>query len=405
MATALTTLLLAFASSAAALTDMEDLGGKIFKDLNLSINQNQSCKTCHHPSAGFADPENRLDPINFPVSTGSVTTSFGGRNAPSAAYAGFSPPLTKAPDGVWIGGMFWDGRATGKILKDPDSGENLNDPLAEQAQGPFFNPVEMALELMIEGTPDVKKLVDRVLSSNYKKLFLKVFPNTLYWYNTEKNYDAIFVYIAQAIAAYERSVDVTRFTSTFDDFWRACQADGINVADIGINTDIAMVPQGILSQGQLNGLALFNGKAGCANCHVTFSEYADASGNPLPPLFTDHSYDNLGIPVNPRVEELSGVAPQDYGLYNTVLEEEQKGKFKVPTLRNVAKSAPYGHNGFFATLDLITNFYNERDVTDGPWSSFYPEVPENVSSELGSLGLTPQEEMQIVAFMHSLNDR
>ena len=102
---------------AANLTDLEKLGGLIYRDKNLSINQNQSCQTCHHQSAGFADPENRKDPIDFPVSDGSDPTLFGGRNAPTAAYAGFSPVFGWDKEvGGYVGGMFWDGRATGATL-------------------------------------------------------------------------------------------------------------------------------------------------------------------------------------------------------------------------------------------------------------------------------------------------
>ena len=123
-------------AAAAQLNPVERVGLMLYKDVDLSFYENQSCKTCHHPSAGFADPANRLDPANSVVSVGSDGSSGGGRNAPSAAYAGFSPVPHQDEEGNWIGGMFWDGRATG---------ETLGDPLAEQAQGPFLNPVEMAM--------------------------------------------------------------------------------------------------------------------------------------------------------------------------------------------------------------------------------------------------------------------
>ena len=137
---------------AANLAELEKLGGFIYRDKNLSANQNQSCMTCHHPSAGFADPENRRNPVAFPVSDGSDPKLFGGRNAPTAAYAGFSPVFGWDPVAeAYVGGMFWDGRATG---------ETLGDPLAEQAQGPFTNPVEMAL-------PDDATVVAKVAASKY----------------------------------------------------------------------------------------------------------------------------------------------------------------------------------------------------------------------------------------------
>ena len=366
--------------------DLEKLGGFLYRDKKLSLNQNQSCMTCHHPSAGFADPENLRDPIDFPVSAGSDPTLFGGRNAPSAAYAGFSPVFGwDVTIGEYVGGMFWDGRATGATL---------GDPLAEQALGPFLNPVEMAME-------DEAAVVDAVSVSNYAKLFLKVFPDTDFINDVAGTYDNIGI----AIAAFERSNIITRFNSKFDQFWVACQQKGIDVSLIDTYTDLATLPDGILTATQLQGLALFNdaGKGNCAACHPT-TNYTDVDGIVYPPLFTDYSYDNLGIPTNPRVEELSGVAPPDLGLGGVLADpNEEYGKFKVPTLRNVAKTAPYGHNGYFPTLKEIVNFYNTRDHV-GKWEP--AEVPETVNTtELGDLGLTRQEEWQITAFLKALTDQ
>ena len=94
------------------LSSLEKLGQKLYSDRNLSLFGNQSCRTCHHQAAKFADPENRKDPVEFPVSDGSDDELFGGRNAPSAAYAMFSPNLHWDEE-LFIGGMFWDGRASG----------------------------------------------------------------------------------------------------------------------------------------------------------------------------------------------------------------------------------------------------------------------------------------------------
>ena len=245
---------------AANLTDLEKVGGLIFRDKNLSLNQNQSCMTCHHPSAGFVDPENRRNPIDFPVSDGSDPALFGGRNAPTAAYAGFSPIFGwDQAVGAYVGGMFWDGRATG---------ERLGDPLAEQAQGPFTNPVEMAL-------PDNATVVATVATAKYANLFLRVFPATDF-----NDVQGTFDNIAHAIAAFERSSRVNKFSSRFDTFWAACQKRGIDVSLIDTTTNLATLPQGILSTAQLKGLALFNdpGKGNCAACHVS-NDYIDAAGS------------------------------------------------------------------------------------------------------------------------------
>lgn len=387
---------------AEALTLEEKLGGLIYRDTNLSVNFNQSCMTCHHPSAGFADPANRKDPVNFPVSEGSEPGLFGGRNAPTSAYAGFSPVLSVDGNGVWSGGMFWDGRATGKVL---------GDPLAEQAQGPFKNPVEMGL------TED--EVVKRVAASSYANLFLKVYPDADFA-NVADTYNKI----AKAIAAFERSDAVTRFTSKFDEFYLACKAAGIDVSAINLATNLNTLPQGILTTRQLKGLALFNDKdkGNCSACHST-KEICDPKDpdciSKLPPLFTDFTYDNLGIPTNWRVYELAGGSPPDLGLGGFLNLESEYGKFKVPTLRNVAMTPPYGHNGYFATLAGIVNFHNTRDVkpmcTDllateaqalaaGCWP--VPDYLDTVNeTEVGDQGLTTDEEYSLVVFMQSLTDR
>ena len=381
-----TVLLFAFSvgiGSAFGLSNIEMLGKKIYKDENLSFYSNQSCKTCHHPGAGFADMENRKDPYNSVVSTGSDGFSVGGRNAPTAAYAGFSPVFHWDDTvGGYVGGMFWDGRATG---------DTLQDPLAEQAQGPFLNPVEMAM-------PDADAVVAAVAASNYAVLFMAVFPETDF-NDVDKTYDNI----AGAIAAYERSAEVTRFSSRFDQFWGECKELGIVVSEIDTETNLDSLPEGILSKRQMKGLALFNdpAKGNCAACHLT-TDYVDANDVVYPPLFTDFTYDNLGIPKseNPLIAD----NPVDYGLggRDDIGGELQLGKFKVPTLRNIAKTPPYGHNGYFATLEDIVRFYNTRDVAE--WDD--PEVQENVNTEeLGDLGLTPDEERSIVVFMRSLNDK
>ncbi|MBL0717079.1 MAG: cytochrome-c peroxidase [Desulfosarcina sp.] len=371
--------------SAFGLSKIELLGKKIYNDEDLSFYSNQSCKTCHHPGAGFADKENTKDPYNSVVSTGSNGFSVGGRNAPTAAYAGFSPVFHwDATIKGYVGGMFWDGRATGAALQDP---------LAEQAQGPFLNPVEMAL-------PNADAVVDAVALSNYARLFMEVFPETNF-----NDVGETYNNIARAIAAYERSAEVTRFNSKFDTFWSECNESGIDISTINTGTDLSSLPQRTLSDRQLQGLALFNdpAKGNCAACHMT-TDFVDTNGVVSPPIFTDFTYDNLGIPKseNPLIADNL----PDYGLggRDDIKGKKQLGKFKVSTLRNIAKTPPYGHNGYFATLEEIVNFYNTRDVPAAAWDD--PEVPQNVNrEELGNLGLTSAEEGAIVAFMRSLSDK
>jgi len=408
-------------------SDIVKLGEALYIDVNLSLNSNQSCMTCHHPLAGFVDTTNHIDPINSPVSDGSDSTLFGGRNAPSAAYASFSPALHCVDDGeggtFCTGGMFWDGRATG--LADTDTGGIVAggittgptyDPLADQAKGPFQNPIEMAL------TPD--EVIARVRVADYARLFQKAFG-----YNVATE-PAHIVYndIGNAIAAFEASVKVNKFNSKFDKFAIEQAAVGVDVSTIALNADGVVVnglgtpvTSKVFMQEELQGLALFNmpndnngvlttGEGGnCAACHPSgpITDPTDSQGKTL---FTDFSYDNLGVPVNPVIADLAGPQPTDKGLYDTLVNlnlfpslprSGTEGLFKVPTVRNVAQTAPYAHNGFFPTLKSIVHFYNARIVEDlGD-----PEVGTPNEDELGKLGLSPDQEDKIVLFMETLTDR
>ena len=341
--TVMLVLLLAMgAASAAGLSQKEQLGKIMYQDKDFSYNATQSCQTCHHPVAGFADPTNSRDPYYTVVSLGDDGVSKGGRNAPSSAYAGFSPVLHQDDNGNWVGGMFWDGRATGGTL---------GDPLAEQAQGPPLNPVEM-------GMADKEALVEVVRAADYQDLFIEVFG-----IGALDDVDAAFDNIARAIAAYERSIEVQKFNSRYD--------------------------QGILTEKEQNGRDLF--AANCVQCHSM--EASPERGA----LFTNYTYANIGVPVNPLLAD----NPVDLGLGGYLEDSTQDGKFKVPTLRNVGLSAPYSHNGYFPTLKDIVDFKNTRDV--GVWED--PEVFDNLNStDIGNLGLTPQEVDDIVAFLMTLTD-
>jgi cytochrome c peroxidase len=303
---------------------------------------------------------------------GAVHVRAGNRKPPSAAYAGDSPVLYyDEAEEVWVGGMFWDGRATGWML---------GDPLAEQAQGPFLNPLE-------QNGPNAMQVCLKVSLSDYADLFEQVWgPGSL---DPVGDVDGTYERIARSIAAYERSTEVNPYSSKYD-YYLAGQVE--------LTTQEAL------------GLELFEGKAMCSACHPA-------------PLFTDFTYDNLGIPKNPlnpfytmpKKWNPDGSNWVDPGLggflkgagYSSEIYESEWGKHKVPTLRNV-DLRPYpgfvkafGHNGFFKSLEEIVHFYNTRDVE--AWPS--PEVPENVNTdELGDLGLTAEEEAAIVAFMRTLSD-
>ncbi|MCG6938326.1 MAG: hypothetical protein LJE83_09175 [Gammaproteobacteria bacterium] len=154
------------------------------------------------------------------------------------------------------------------------------------------------------------------------------------------------------------------------------------------------------------GRDLFVGKAQCNLCHV-LDPVVGPDGNTYPPVFTDSTYDNLGVPRNTSIP---GNPSPDIGLAGnqTVIDSVygtagEAGKHKVMSLRNIAITPPYAHNSFFATLEEIVHFYNTRDVASEGWAT--AEVADNVNgSELGDLGLTAEEEADLVAFMKTFTD-
>ncbi len=327
-------------------TQEQHLGRLLYFDKSLSNPVGQACASCHLPRAGYADPDQEL-----PVSEGALPGRFGGRNSPSAAYAAFSPVFAKAPDtGQYLGGQFWDGRAA---------------TLEDQAKGPFLNPVEM--------NNTKEGVVQAVRTAPYARLFKEVFG-----FNSLDNVDSAYDLIAKAISSFERSAQVNRFSSKYDYYLKG------NVT---------------LTAQELRGLTVFNGKGNCSACHPSVS-----TNSKTPPLFTDFSYDNLGVPKNMEYPYyLMNPSPYpDTGLGKTVNDSTQNGKFKVMSLRNIALTAPYSHNGYFKTLSEVIHFYNTRDIP-GMWPP--ADVGENVNmTELGNLGLSAQEEKDIEAFLLTLTD-
>jgi cytochrome c peroxidase len=349
--------------------DVAALGREIFFDKDLSNPPGQACASCHVPESGFADPYQA-------VSHGAFQIRFGFRNAPSITYAAFSPALHFDPtvrpgimEGMYVGGMFWDGRV---------------DTLEEQAKQPLLNSVEM------NATKD--SVVAAIRKASYAGLFLRVFGLDSLG-DVDKAYDNA----AHALAEFMRSSEVNPFSSKFD-----CSQKG----------------QVQLSDAEQNGYALFTGKAKCANCHTATSETEG-----VPPLFTSFGYQNTGNPRNPDNPYYfmpASINPDgenfvDLGLGAFLRKSgmseadaaKQDGKVKIPSLRNCALTAPYMHNGGFETLRDVIVFDNTRDVVTG----YTPEVPQNVHRHMppmmgtfGQLGLTDQEIDDIVAFLQTLTD-
>ncbi|MCB0131378.1 MAG: hypothetical protein KDD78_11030, partial [Caldilineaceae bacterium] len=285
--------------------------------------------------------------------------------------------------GEFVGGNFWDGRA---------SGEWLGSPAADQALGPFLNPLEQAL---LTGDD----VVARICAGPYGGLFIQVWGAEMCEPSNAQN---AFAMVALTVAAYEASPEVNAFSSTYD---------------------LSFGGQTKLTKEERRGYALFRGKGQCQSCH---------SSNGQSALFTDFTYDNLGLPKNPENPVyLTNPSFIDNGLGGFLetrpdyapFAQENMGKHKVPTLRNVDLRPredfvkAYGHNGYFKSLEGIVHFYNTRDVkatcpgayTEAEalaancWPA--PEVPVNINTEeMGNLGLTPDEEAAIVAFLGALSD-
>jgi cytochrome c peroxidase len=368
------------------LTPMEQLGKNLFFD-KISSPDSMSCADCHAPEVGFTGPIGGINQHGA-VYRGAVPQRFGNRKPPSAAYATLSPVFYYDEDeGLFIGGNFWDGRATGEVL---------GNPAADQALGPFLNPVE-------QNNASKMAVLEQVASSKYTGLWELVWGEPVRYDNEteiEKNYDRIGL----AIAAYENSSEVNQFSSKYDYY---------------------LLGEVELTDQEAWGLELFEGKGFCSACHPS-----EVGPGGEPPLFTDFTFDNLGVPKNPDNPFYSmdtvylsdgtpinpvGAAWIDPGLGGFLmtrpewedLAAENWGKHKVPTLRNVDKRngsnfpKAFMHNGVFKSLKEVVHFYNTRDVEMWP----LPEVGVNINTdELGDLGLTDAEEDAIVAFMKTLSD-
>ncbi|MDN5043847.1 cytochrome-c peroxidase [Aliarcobacter butzleri] len=340
----------------------EDLGRILFFDVNLSKNRTQSCATCHNPNAGFVD--DRDNGVKKMASLGDDGKSLGDRQAPTASYAKFSPTFhfdEKAKK--YVGGQFWDGREA---------------TLEGQAGGPPLNPIEM-------GMSDKKAVVDRLKENTlYVDSFKKIFGADIFK-NDDKAYEAMTI----AIASFERTDEFSPFDSKYDRYLKG-EYDLTPLEDLG------------------KSIFFSNNNNSCANCHVLKGE--DKEGE----TFTNYQYHNIGTPANNELRAKNGVKAIDEGLLanSNVSDVAEKGKHKVPTLRNVAVTAPYMHNGVFKDLKTVVEFYdkyNNKDrnldpETNKPWDE--PEVKDNISlQELKANKLTDRKVEALVAFMKLLTDK
>jgi cytochrome c peroxidase len=415
---------------------IELLGKLMLFDKELSVNRNEACAFCHMPETGFTGPISELNRTtgSYP---GSVRTRFSERKPQTHTYAPLAPVLHyNEGQGDLVGGNFWDMRATGR---------RLGNPAAEQAEGPPVNPTEM-------GLPDTACSVYRASLRPYRVLFEAVWGPQAFAVTWPADVEqvcntpgpppsndpapvhlsavdrgratATFDQMAQSIAGYEASHEVTAFSSKYD-------------AVLAGNAQFT--PQ------EQQGYDVFRGKGRCNECHRDGGPGED-------PLFTDFTASNIGTPANPNLPYYFENLPDDRGYVANKdgstfvdggvgaflfsghplsqpsaidarwkpLASQNRGRFQVPTLRNVDKRPSpdfvkaYGHNGYFKSLKEIVHFYNTRDVLarcvphdpregTGCWPA--PETTENLNtSKTGKLGLTEQEEDALVAFLRTLTD-
>ncbi len=304
-----------------------ELGRQLYFDTRLSSDQTVSCASCHHQQEGFSRH------TRFGVG---IEGQEGGRNSP-ASY-----------NRILSDKQFWDGRAAS---------------LEDQAIGPIANPIEMG------NTHDA--CVDSLKEiPGYRMQFEKVFPG-----------DGLTIEnVGKAIASFERAL-VTGPTP-FDyreSFQRFARLDPEDLEDMKEDDpeiykeyeDLKrLMAENPMSTSAIRGRDLFfSKKVGCSNCHVGAN-------------LTDELYHNLGIGMEKDMPDL--------GRYEVTKEEKDKGAFKTPTIRNVALSAPYMHDGSLQTLEETVEHYN-KGGTPNKW----------LSDKMTPLKLTPQEKNDLVEFMRA----
>lgn len=310
-----------------------NLGRKLFYDRRLSLNNTFSCAMCHIAEQGFTSNE-----MATAVGVEGRTVR---RNSPSLYNSAYFSLL------------FHDGR------------ENQ---LEQQAWLPLLAHNEMA-------NPSISTVIDKInQSDNYPKLFQQAFHKP-----------ASMETVGMALASYERTLNSAN--SAFDRWYY-----GHDKSALTLNAQ--------------RGFQLFTGKAGCVSCHSINADYA---------LFTDNGLHNTGIGYqqamvsnetqqsvqlapgvfvnvdNKVIDTVSESKANDLGRYEISQKPEDRWKYKTPSLRNVALTAPYMHNGSFASLHDVLEFYNQGGISN-----------ENLDPLIKPLHLTPQELSDLEHFLLAL---
>ena len=351
---------------------LQRLGRSLYFDTAFSNSRELSCASCHDPAVAFVD--SRALATFAPVSVGDNGASLGSRNAPTLSYVALSPEFENDDNGIYKGGFFLDGRA----------------PMLErQALGPLLHPDEMAM-------PSEAAVLERLLENpDYVQAYQALFGKE----SIEDEKLAVMRF-GEAIAAFERSDYFAPFDSKYDRYLRGEYKATVQ-EQVGI------------------GLFFSPDFSGCSRCHQLQSLPRSTGES-----FSNYMYENIGVPANPMLAS-SGAVPStwlDLGLAdNPMLSEltsterkQQRGKFKVPTLRNVALTGPYMHNGVFQDLRTVIKFYNKYNAftqqakinpeTQQEWAA--AEVSDNIAlDKLRSLFLTEPQIDALMAFLKMLTDK
>jgi len=349
----------------ASQTDLETLGRALFFDPNLSQNRRLSCGTCHNPAQAFTDL--RGNGVAGAASLGDDGHSLGDRNAPTLCYALMSPAFHKNTRGQYVGGQFHDGRAP---------------TLSDQVTVPFTDPKEM-------GLANLSVLLSRIKENpNYITLLTSNFGESIFD-RPEQTAKAI----ATSISVFEKTKTFSAFDSKYDRY---------------LSGEYKMTKEETTGR-----LLFFSPLTNCTSCHLLHTSSVTEQET-----FTNYRYHNIGVPVNRALRVKNGLGNEyrDKGLFSqpNIDDPSLAGKFKVPTLRNIAVTAPYMHNGIFKNLRTAIFFYNQYTVrnsashtnpeTGEHWG--LPESPETVDFDLLSEG-QPIDDARadaLIAFLKTLTD-
>jgi cytochrome c peroxidase len=450
---------------------IETLGKLEIFDPGLSVNNNLACSFCHDPMAGYANGASILSVYTGGSNPGSVPITptpanpnpypnqrIAKRNPQSYNYSPYFPPLQfNVTQGDFYGGNFWDARATGF---------RLHNSSAEQAQDPPLDTQEMA-------NPDFACVVFKLSQSVYASFFEKVWgTGSLSGINFPANTANLCKTPAGAVTPPAPTIplsatDRTHAQQAYDEFGQAIAAYeiGSEVSSFTSKFDAFLAGSATLTAAETAGYNLFRGKANCNTCHLDGRSNTQASGETdngmatsVAPLFTDFTYNNIGLPMNLALPWYSENKPDQFGFtanplgvgfidegvglfldgfYGSpppnfdwiALNPFFVGKFQTSTLRDVGQVPPpippsttfvkaFMHNGYLLSLKEVVHFYNTRDkfafnVQSGHcpkgtvekvtcWPT--PEEQDNKNMTIGNLGLTNAEENQLVAFLETLTD-